>query len=102
MKLLFITRRLPGATTEQIAALRLEEVAEVWRHVKSGALREIYFSPERPAVVGMLECASVQEARTLLRGLPMARAGLLDFDIFPLQPYDQFELLFSSLRKEEQ
>lgn len=94
MKVLFVTKRTAGTTTEQIAALRLEEVPAVWQLLKAGSLREIYFSPERPAVVGVLECASVDEARQILGMLPMAAAGRIDFDLLSLQPYDQFELLF--------
>lgn len=94
MKVLFITKRTAGTSAEQIASLRLEEVPAVWRLLKAGRLREIYFSPERPAVVGVLECASLDEARQVLGTLPMAAAGLIDFDLLSLQPYDQFELLF--------
>jgi quinol monooxygenase YgiN len=94
MKILFITKRKADVTSEQIAALRLEEVPAVWRLVKAGSLREIYFSPERPAVVGVLECENIDRARELLGMLPMAAAGLIDFELLSLQPYDQFELLF--------
>jgi muconolactone delta-isomerase len=94
MKVLFITRRNPSVTSEQIAALRPEEVRAVWRLVKAGTLREIYYTAERPAVVGVLECAGAEEARAIMATMPMAQHGLIDFEFLPLTPYDQFELLF--------
>lgn len=94
MKILWMTRRQPGVGTEQIVALRLAEAAAVWKLVASGALREIYYCAEGPAVIGILECASLDEARVTMAALPMPAAGLIDFDFFALRPYDQFGLLF--------
>ncbi len=94
MKILFRTRRTPGVTSEQIAALRLQEAAAVWRLVAAGTLREIYFSPDGPAVFGVLEADGVDDARRAMGALPMPQRGLIDFEFFRLQPYDQFGLLF--------
>lgn len=94
MKVLFKTRRAPGVSSEQIAAMRLDEAAAVWSLLTSGFLREIYFSPEGPAVIGVVEAETVAAAREKLLGLPMPAAGLIDFDLHSLQPYDQFALLF--------
>ena len=94
MKILFITRRHAGVSTEQIAALRLQEAAAVWRLLIGGVVREIHFCPEKPAVIGVLECAGLEEAASILRDLPMPAAGLIDFDFYSLRPYDQFGLLF--------
>lgn len=94
MKFLFMTRRQPGVSTEQIVALRLAEAAAVWRLVAAGTIREIYYCPERPAVIGVLEGENMDQARAVMAALPMPSAGLIDFDFFTLQPYDQFGLLF--------
>lgn len=94
MKVLFKTKRMPGVTAEQIGALRLDEAAAVWRLVAQGTVREIWFSPDGPAVLGMLECDTLEQAHSVMRSLPMPAAGLIDFDFFRLQPYDQFGLLF--------
>jgi muconolactone delta-isomerase len=98
VKILFKTRRNAGVSTEQIAAMRLDEAAAVWRLVSTGFVREIYFSPEGPAVIGVVEAESTEEARQALQRLPMPAAGLIDFDLFSLQPYDQFALLFGKQR----
>jgi muconolactone delta-isomerase len=94
MKILFRTRRLPGVIDAQIVALRLQEAAAVWKLVAAGTLREIWFSPDGPAVFGMLECEGLEQARAVLQALPMPAAGLIDFDFHRLLPYDQFGLLF--------
>ena len=94
MKLMFITRRRTGVSDAQIAEARPDEVRAVWALVKAGQLREIYFAPERPAVIGMVEVASRETAEEMLAALPMARRGLIEFELLTLRPYDQFELLF--------
>jgi hypothetical protein len=94
MKILFKSRRCDGATAEQIAALRLQEVAAVWKLVAQGVIGQIHFSPDGPTVIGVLECDGLEQAQAVMEDLPMPRAGLIAFDFYRLQPYDQFELLF--------
>jgi hypothetical protein len=43
----------------------------------------------------ILECVDADEARSCLAGLPLVRAGLIDFTILPLAPYPGFARLFS-------
>lgn len=94
MKIMFKTCRHAGVSGEQIAAMRVDEAAAVWRLSAAGFLREIYFSPEGPAVFGIVEAENLEQARLALQALPMPAAGLIDFELFSLQPYDQFALLF--------
>lgn len=94
MKILFKTRRVPGVTAEQIVAARLREASAVWQLVAQGVVREIHYSPDGPAVIGLLEADSLEAAQAVMDALPMAREGLIGFDFFRLLPYDQFGLLF--------
>lgn len=94
MKILFMTRRVVGVSADQIATLRLAEAAAVWKLVAAGFIREIYFSPGAPTVIGIVECENVEAARRTMRQLPMLSANLIDFDFHELQPYNQFALLF--------
>lgn len=96
MQILFMTRRMPGVADAAIAARRLEEAAAVWKLVARGMIRDIWFAPDRPAVVGLLECASLEEARATMGALPMPAAGLIDFEFLTLAPYDQFGMLFDA------
>ena len=94
MKILAISKRPPGATAARLAALAVDEAARVWALQCAGTIREIYFCAERPAAVVILECTDGDEARDILATLPMVEAGVLDFDILPLQPFDHYERLF--------
>ena len=95
MKILALEQELPGATAEQFQPLLESEAARVWELQQSGALREIYFRLDRHTAVLVLECADAEEARQFLSTLPLVAAGLIDFDIIPLAPYDGFARLFA-------
>jgi hypothetical protein len=43
----------------------------------------------------MLECSDAEEAQDILSTLPLAREGLIAFDILPLVPYPGFSRLFT-------
>ena len=79
MKIMAITKRVPGATSEEVVKLRPAEAASVFKLVASGALREIYYCAERPAVVTIWECGSVDEVKKLVTTLPMVQANLIEF-----------------------
>jgi muconolactone delta-isomerase len=94
MKFLALERELPGATAGQFQPLLRDEARRVWELQQSGALREIYFHADEHTAVIMLECVDAEEARSLLSTLPLVQAGLIDFEIVPLAPYDGFARLF--------
>lgn len=95
MKILALSRRQPGTTTEQLQPLQVAEAQQVWRLHKAGVFREMYFRQDSPGAVVVLECASVEEARRALGTLPMVEAGLLDFDVIPLGAFFPLENLFA-------
>ncbi len=96
MKILALSKRPEGVTTEQIAPNRIAEAAQAWELYASGTFRELYFRTDKPGAVVILECASVEEAQKALATLPMVEAGGLDFDIIPLGPFLEFRHLFKS------
>ena len=95
MKILALEKELPGATAEAFQPLLKEEARHVWELQQSGELREIYFNSNLHTAVLVLECPSVKEARRLLSSLPLVAAGLIEFEIIPLAPYDGFTRLFA-------
>ena len=95
MKILALSKRQPGVTTEQLQAHQVTEARRVWELHKDGVFREIYFRRDHPGAVVILECASLEEARQALGTLPMVEGGLLDFDIIPLGPFLPLENLFA-------
>jgi hypothetical protein len=94
MKILCLDRLLPGATPERIYPLLRAEVAHAFRGYENDLLREWYFRRDRPGAVLVLECASPDEARGYVDGLPLARAGLVAFDLIPLGPFLPLKTLF--------
>jgi hypothetical protein len=48
----------------------------------------------QPGAVLILECDDVTEAERLVATLPMAEAGLLDFELIPMRPFMGFRELF--------
>jgi len=95
MKLLALEKKRPGATAEKFQPLLKDEARRAWELQQSGELREIYFHAEEHTAVLVLECTNVIEVRRLLATLPLVQAGLIDFDIIPLIPYDGFARLFA-------
>ena len=95
MKIMAITRRVPGATVEKIQALQIPEATMVWKFIKENFIREIYFDAEKPCVVLVLECASKEEAAMRLASLPMVEQKQIDFDYCTLGPYTQLSNLFA-------
>jgi muconolactone delta-isomerase len=94
MKFLALERELPGATAEAFRPLLKDEARGVWDMQQSGTLREIYFTADQHTAVLILECSDGEMARHLLATLPLVRAGLINFDVIPLVPYDGFARLF--------
>jgi hypothetical protein len=95
MKILALEKELPAATAEKFQPLLKAEAGRVWELVQSGAIRETYFRLDRHAAVLILECGGLEEARDQLSTLPLVVAGLIDFELIPLAPYDGFARLFA-------
>ena len=95
MKLLCLDIPRSDATLEEYAPHLQEEVRHTWTLYRSGIVRDIYFRQDRPGVAIIAECASVEDARAILRGVPLARAGLLDWEVIPLGPFTNWEMLFA-------
>jgi hypothetical protein len=96
MRILCLDRPLPGATLETYQPHIVAEVRHTWDTYKRGILRDIYFRQDRPGVALFLECSGKEEAQSLLSELPLVKAGLIEFEIIPLGPFVNWELLFSA------
>lgn len=95
MKILCLDRPLPGASFEKYQPHLEAEVRHTWQAYKEGAIRDIYFRQDRPGVAIFMECASPDEAKAILADLPLAKAGLIEFDTIPLGAFANWELLFA-------
>jgi hypothetical protein len=96
MKILAIEKEVSGKTKEQFKTFLKPEAQKVWDLYQAGIIREIYFSEPHHNAVVILECTNENKAREILKTLPLVEENLIDFDIFPLVPYDGFSRLFEN------
>jgi hypothetical protein len=71
-----------------------EDIAEAWALWKAGIIRERYLRTDRPGGALMLEVAGVEGAHAVLRRLPLARAGLIEFECLSLATFVGFDAIF--------
>ena len=96
MKILALECDIPGITDDRFTEeLLREEAACAWELHQAGVIRELYFRADRQAGVLVLECDSVDTARSALGTLPLVSAGLIGFDVIPLAAYPGFVRLFA-------
>lgn len=87
MKVLAICRPL-AQTDPQVMSRHIAEEAETLENWRSrGALVEAY-SPGGPGAILVLEAPGVSEAASLLDGLPLCRAGLIETEVIGLYPLE--------------
>jgi hypothetical protein len=97
MKILALEAEVSGVSDEQFTAeLLAEESKRVWSLYMEGAIRELYFTKDDYEAVLMLECEDAEEAQRIVDSLPLVKAGLIQFNLLPLVPYDGFARLFST------
>ncbi|HVN47362.1 MAG TPA: muconolactone Delta-isomerase family protein [Bacteroidota bacterium] len=95
MKLLALEKDVPGVADNAFTdELLKQEAARAWKLQQAGVLRELYFRADREAAVLVLECANIEEARTILSTLPLVKNGFIEFDVIPLKAYPGFARLF--------
>ncbi|KQV60166.1 superoxide dismutase [Pelomonas sp. Root1217] len=96
MKLLCLDIPQPSATLEQYQPHLHGEARHGWQLYKSGIVRDIYFRQDRPGVAILAEAESVEAARKALAEFPLAKAGLIGWDVIPLGPFLNWEMLFAA------
>lgn len=87
MRLLCLDIPQPGASREKLQPYLLEGVRHGWQLYKSGMVRDIYFRQDRPGVAIIAESDSVDSARQALAEFPLAKVGLIGWEIIPLGPF---------------
>jgi hypothetical protein len=87
------------ATRERSAPHARSQAAAIWNAYKRNQLREMYYWPkgdQSGGAVLVYEADTVDDVQALIQTLPMAQAGLVDFDVYVLEPYANLEVLFAS------
>lgn len=86
----------PGASLEKYQPHLVEEAGHAWQLYKNGVLRELYFRQDRPGVAFIAQADSIEAATKALDEFPLAKAGLIGWDVIPLGPFTNWEMLFAS------
>jgi hypothetical protein len=94
MRIIAIEHETPGLTAADYRPHLRAEAGRAWELYCSGMLREMYFTQDDHRAVLVLECSGREEAAAALSTLPLVEAGLIQFELLPLQPYDGFARLF--------
>jgi hypothetical protein len=95
VKVLAIGHPRSGIRWEHIAPYVGEQARSVWERYEIDQVREFYLRADhQPGAVLILECDDVTEAEWLVATLPLAEAGLLDFELIALRPFMGFRELF--------
>jgi len=87
MKIVVIASRREDAAPEEFAPHLDAEATHALGLYRDEVVREIYSRADGKGAVLVLECADEAEAGRVLAELPLARAGLLSFDIYGTRPY---------------
>jgi len=86
MQILAIAQLKEGVTPDKAAPHSADEVKHTLEAYLDGKIRNFWFQVNRPGMVVMLESKDEDEARQVMEELPLVVAGLMDFDLIPLQP----------------
>lgn len=95
MKLLCLDVPQPGASPDKYLPYLKDEARHAWQMYKGGIIRDIYFRLDRPGVAIIAEAESVEAAKAALAEFPIAKAGLIGWDVIPLGPFTNWETLFA-------
>lgn len=96
MQFLVIAKVLEGTSTQQISPLLKLEAAKVWEYYASGLVRTIHYIADMSGAVLLFEAPNVEVVNLALAEFPMAKAGILQFELLPLKPYVGIGELFSN------
>jgi muconolactone delta-isomerase len=95
MKILAVFSVLDSTDRDELQAMLRQEAAYAWGLYSQGVFRELYLRSEGPGAVAIVEASDLDEARAHVDGLPLVRAGLIEYQLIGLEPFTVFEQLFA-------
>jgi hypothetical protein len=87
MKVVVVATRSNKFTDEEFAPLLPAEAKKALQLVAEDVVREIYSRQDGRGAILVLEAESEEAAHAHLATLPLAEAGMLDFDVYPVKAY---------------
>jgi Muconolactone delta-isomerase len=95
VQFLIIGRVKAETKIEQVLPLVKPEAVKVWELYASDRLRSIHYIADKSGAVLLCEANTVEEINAMIAELPMAQAGVMQFEVIPLLPYTGTEELFA-------
>ncbi len=92
-RILAIGQLTPGTDRATIGPVMHQEVSDTVRLYLAGKIDQWYFRTDGKGVVFILNCATVEEAHTLLEKLPLGQHHYMEFDLIPMGPLAPLNLL---------
>ena len=75
-----------GITAQQVMAVIPEEIRATVKLYLDGRIREWYSRGDGKGVIFLVDAKSVEEARSFMETLPLAKADLMDHEYIPVGP----------------
>ncbi len=94
MKILAIENELRKINPEIKIDILKREAGKVWSLQQNGIIREIYLTDNLSKAVIIMECKSIEEAKSFLNDLPLVNEGFIEFKLYKLDPYPGYSRLF--------
>ncbi len=101
MKFLAIEKQLRPVDWSKQDKLLKAEAHQVHQLYLSGILREIYFTPDKKAVL-ILESDGESKARRTLSQLPLVDSGLIEFELTALHPYSGYKRIIDTINPNQE
>jgi hypothetical protein len=65
---------------------------ETWELVKKGILSHWYYKiGDEPGIIALINCDSMEKARTLANNTPAVKEGFIEFNIDPVNHFQYFD-----------
>jgi hypothetical protein len=92
-EIMAMTRLKPGVASADVMKLAPDEVRVAVQLYLDGKIGHWYTRSDGKGVVFFLRCGTVDEARALLAGLPLVKAGYIDVEYIPVGPFSGLRFL---------
>ena len=93
MKVFAIGRAAKPITDEDRKRYMPNEVPHTLQLYLDGKIEQFFFTEDKPGVVFLMNAATVEEAKATVGAMPLAAAGILDFEFLPVGPLKPLGLL---------
>jgi len=90
-----------GVTREQVMAVMPAEVRQTVQLYLDGKIREWFSRADGRGAVFLLDTKDVQEAHTIMDGLPLAKQDLMDHEYIAVGPLLPLRLLIANSERQQ-